>query len=233
MTISEYQTITGTTVSTSDINRVTATITKTQRMLETLLGFSLTPAEVNDNQYIEIGKTTLECPCPSVNIGSLELPDPVIYAYRLYPYNPKDKYFSIDPATAVHALKLVKDGVTFRTLDSDVYRLEYKQGIVKYIERCEDWCFCQTLDCYCTQLAVDADWLWDGSPAIPDDLAQVWAEMTTFYAMPDLNRKLKSETLGSHSYTKDNRPPEQDENNLAVIIKYAGPNGSAKKTITW
>lgn len=233
MTINEYQTITGTTVATGDVTRVTATITKTQSILETLLGFTLTAASVNNNEYDEIGISPIDCPCPNVNVDTLQAPDAVVYAYRMFSWNPKDKYIAIDPATAVHKIKLVKDGVTFRTLDPDQYRIDYKQGIVKFIERCDEWCFCQTLDCYCTQLAVDADWLWDGTPALPDDLAQVWAEMTTFYAVPDVKRKLKSETLGSHSYTLTNTPPEKEDNNMAVIKKYAGPNGSARPALTW
>jgi hypothetical protein len=234
MTINEYQTITGTTVASADVTRVTAQITRAQRVLETLIGFTLDPAHVNDNQYDEIGKTAQECPCPlDLNVDDLDAPDAVVKAYRTYIFNKRDGYIAIDPASTVHAVKLVKDGVTFRTLDPDEYRVEFVNGFTKYIKRCEDFCFCVTNDCYCTQLAVDATWLWDGTTSdIPDDLLQIWAEMTTFYS--DLKQNIKSQTLGSHSYTKfDKTPPEKLEHNLAVIKNYAGPNGSATQNPVW
>lgn len=234
MTINEYQTITGLTVSSSDTDRVTAQLTRTQRILETLLGFTLDTAHVNDNQYNEIGKTATECPCPlNVDVDALDAPDAVVKAYRTYYFNKNDGYIAIDPASAVHAVKLVKDGVTFRTLDPDEYRVEYINGFTKYVKRCEDFCFCVTPNCYCTQLAVDATWLWDGTTSdIPDDLLQVWADMVTFYS--DQKQNIKSQVLGSHSYTKfDKKPPQELDFNLAVIKNYAGPNGSVAQNPVW
>jgi len=231
MTLNEYETLTGITVPANRVDVVTAQITRTQRILETMLGFTLTEADANDNEYTEIGKTALECPCPNIDVDDLEDPDAVVYAYRMYRYNLKDHFLVIDPCTDVHAVKLVKDGVTFRTLDPDEYRLQERQGFIKYIEDCEDWCFCATASCFCVQMAVDADWLWDGSPAIPDDLNQVWAEMTTWYSDP--NNNVRSQTLGTHNYSKwDDTRPEMEAHNKSVIKKYAGPNGSEFKTLT-
>ncbi len=229
MTISQYESITGTTVPTSKQSKVTAMLAKTQRILEDMLGFTLDIASVELNQYTETGKTSTNCPCPS-STATLLPPDAVVGAYRLFPYNINDKNLLIDPASAVHSVKLVKDGVTYKTLDPDYYRLNYKNGIIKYIEQIE--CFC-SINC-CTicdfvQLAVDADWLW--STTIPNDLLDVQAEMTEFYSSS--NKDLRSETLGSHSYTKaDTTPPELRSYNMKIIEKYAGPNGSIKKVIT-
>ena len=229
MTIAEYETLTGINVPSSSEAFVLAQLNKSQRILESMLGFTLDPTKVNTNQYTEIGKTQSDCPCPSDSLV-LDAPDAIINAYRLFSYNSKDQFLSIDPATAIHKVKLVKDGVTYLTLDADEYRGEYKNGLIKYLEQIRCWCNCQCL-CKYVQLAVDADWVWPTGSNIPSDLLDILAEMGTYYS--DNKNNIKSETLGSHSYTKfDNDKPEYTTENLAIIKKYAGPNGSVYRTIT-
>lgn len=229
MTLLEYQALTGLVIPTSRQARVTAEIRHTQRILEGLLGYSLSEDLYDENQYTEIGKTTYECPCPSDTLTTTA-PDAVVLAYRLFSYNEKDVFLSIDPCTAVHKVKLVKDGITYRTLDTDEYRLQWKRGLVKYLEQIKCWCSCCD-GCSQMQLAVDADWVWSDDANIPEELKDVWCEMITWYA--DARRNIKSETLGPHSYTKDDMtPPEQLDHNLFVIKRYAGPNGSIKRTLT-
>lgn len=231
MNLAEYQTLTGITVPSTQTAKVTATIARTQAMLETLLGFTLDPDKVNENLYIELGKTSQECFCPSVNLENLQPADEVVKAYRLYRFNDLDKYFHIDPFTKVHAVKLVflkegttDNGITLKTFDWNEVRLQMKQGFGKFIEHCND-CLCSCSCTDCVQLAVDADWLWPSD--IPDDLLYVWADMITYYS-DDKKKEIKSESIDTHSYTRfDNKPPETDANNLAVIRKYAGPYGSA------
>lgn len=232
MTLNEYQTLTGITVSSSDTAKVTAMIAKTQSILETLLGFTLDPSDVTTNFYNELGKSQQECVCPSVDLENLQDPDAVVGAYRLYRYNELDKYFHVDPFSRVHKVKLVyikegtgDNGITLKTFDWDDIRINYgREGFAKYIEHCTD-CLC-SCDCSdCVQLAVDADWLWTGS--IPTDLQYVWADMITFYS-DDKKHEIKSESIDTHSYTRfDNKPPETEPHNLAVIKRYAGPYGSA------
>lgn len=230
MNLSEYQTLTGITVSSANTAKVTATIARTQSMLETLLGFTLTSADVNENLYNELGKTQQECFCPSVNLENLQDPDEVIGAYRLFRYNDLDKYFHVDPFSRVHAVKLVfikegtgDNGVTLKTFDWDDIRIQYgREGFAKYIEHCID-CLCKCNCADCVQLAVDADWLWSGD--LPTDLQYLWAEMITWYS--DSKNNIKSESIDTHSYTKfDNKPPELEPHNLAVLKRYAGPYGS-------
>lgn len=230
MNLSEYQTLTGITVSSANTAKVTATIARTQSMLETLLGFTLTSADVNENLYNELGKTQQECFCPSVNLENLQNPDEVIGAYRLFRYNDLDKYFHVDPFSRVHAVKLVfikegtgDNGVTLKTFDWDDIRIQYgREGFAKYIEHCID-CLCKCNCADCVQLAVDADWLWSGD--LPSDLQYLWAEMITWYS--DSKNNIKSESIDTHSYTKfDNKPPELEPHNLAVLKRYAGPYGS-------
>ena len=239
MTLSDYQTITGTTVATADQTRVTAQITRTQRILETLLGYSLDTPDTNE--YTEIGKTATECPCPDVDMDALEDADAVVGAYRLFTYRKGEKIISIDPASEIHAVKLVKvegddTGITFKTLEDSEYRVHKQQGIMKYLEECEDCCFCAcSYDCYCVQLAVDGTWVLPG-----DDLDQVWADMITFYSDP--RHDIQSEKLGSHSYSKfydssKSQPmqlprPELQPHNAAVIVKWAGHHGTARRILT-
>lgn len=233
MTLEEYQTLTGITVPSSKTALVTATINRTQSLLETLLGFTLGQSQVTENLYNELGKTSQECFCPSVNLENLQAPDEVVGAYRLFRYNELDKYFHIDPFSKLNAVKLVfvkegdgNNGVTLKTFDWDDIRVQVgRDGVGKYIEHCLD-CLCECSCSDCVQLAVDADWLWPEGEDLPTDLQYLWADMITWYSDPK-NKGIKSESIDTHSYTRfDNKPPELEAQNLAVIKKYAGPYGS-------
>lgn len=232
MTLSEYEALVGITVPVADQAKVTATIARTQTMLESLLGFTLDPTKVDENLYNELGKTVQDCFCPSVSLENLQDPDAVVGAYRLYRYNDLDKYFHIDPFSRVNAVKLVfikegtgTNGITIKTFDWDDIRIQYgRDNIGRFIEYCQD-CLCDCKCDDCVQLAVDAEWLWtEGN--IPADLNYVWSDMITFYS--DTNSEdIKSESIDTHSYTRaDNTPPEQRPRNLAILRKYAGPYGS-------
>lgn len=225
MTVEEYQNLTGLTVSASRTPLIYAQIQRAQAILENMLGYSLDPDMVDLNEYEEEGQLDDTCPCScNTTDPDLAAPDDVVFAYRLFPYNAKDKYLMIDPCSSVHAVKLVKNGVTYRTLDEDDYRLNSRRGVTKSLEQCDRWCSCK-LECDCVQLAVDADWLWEAD-SLPLDLQTIWADMVTYYA--DLKKDIKSETLATHSYTKyDRAKPETLEENMAVIQRYAGPNGTA------
>lgn len=228
MNISEFQTLTGISVSSADESRYTAMIRRTQRMLESILGFTLDPDLYDNNQYTESGKTTSECPCPSDTL-TLDDPDAVVFAYRLYPYNRLDKFLALDPASAIHKVKLVKENVTYKTLESDEFRAHYKNGIIKYLEQIQCWCWDNCDCCDQLQLAIDATWLWSNGN-IPQDLLDIWTDMIVFYS--DQKNNIKQETLGPHSYTKfDNKPPEQLSFNQAILKKYSGPNGVFKTKI--
>lgn len=228
MTIEEYQTLTGITVSTSQVALVTAQIERTRAILEDMLGFTLDEDLIDEDQLNEIGKTKVDCPFPSDSL-TLDPADAIVFAYRLFPYNQNDDYLAIDPASEIHKVKLVKDGVTYLTLDADQYRAQFKNNIIKFLEQVKCWCSCFDY-CKYVQLAVDATWLWD-EDSLPSDLKYVWCDMITYYS--DLKKDVKSETLGPHSYTKaDTIPVELKERNIAVIKKYAGPNGSIKRSPT-
>jgi hypothetical protein len=232
MTIDTYQELTGRTVSSSKEALISSTIRKTQRMLERMLGYTLNYEDINDNQYVESGKTQTECPCPDDDL-TLDPPDAVVTAYRLFPYNSSDRYLFIDPASKINAVKLVKDDVTYKTIESDEYRADYKNGIIQYLDQVECWCDVECCNyCEYVQLAVDADWLWDEDET-PEELLDVWAEMVSFYS--NKKRYVISETLGPHSYRQSNAgntPPEMLSHNLKIIKYYAGPNGTATQMPT-
>jgi hypothetical protein len=233
MSFEEYQTLSGITVPTSKVTFVTALIPRARAILEGLLGYTLVEANVDNNEYVSIGQTSTDCPCPDVvDVSDLLPPDAVVKAYRLYDYKENDTFISIDPCTAVNAVKLVKDGVTFKTLDPDLYRVQFKQGLAKFIEQIECFCAAITESCWGAQLAVDADWVWEDEEDMPVELRYIWVDMITFYAKGD-KTNLKSESLGPHSYTLfEETPPERLEDNAKIIQKYAGPNGSLNKAAT-
>jgi len=234
--LSTYEQLTGLKVSSARNAIVTAAINRSQAILETMLGFTLDPEKVETNLYNELGKSRSECSCPSVNTDNLDDADEVVGSYRLFMYDPNDKYFHVDPFVKLHKVKLVwvrpgdsednPQGVTIKTFDADDIRVELGHaGWAKYIEHCLD-CLC-VCDCKnCVQLAVDADWAWDDSENIPQDLLYLWADMVTYYSNP--KKDIKSESITTHSYTKfDNTAPQDEPHNLAVIRKYAGQHGSA------
>lgn len=231
MDLSTYEELTGLTVETTDETRVIAQIDRTQSILEALLGYSLDTSIAGENRYSEIGKTKEECDCDTPDEEDLDAPDAVVSAYRLFPYNKHDHYLSIDPATSVNAVKLVRNGITFKTIDD--FKVNYRQGFIKFIEQIRCWCLYD----YCSQVQLAVDAVWMGSEIdynispLPNDLLNIWADMVTFYSDPKWN--IKSETLGTHSYSKfTTDPPEILLINLSILKKYAGPNGTINKTIT-
>lgn len=204
-------------------------------MLEVMLGFPLSPDNVNTNLYNELGKTKTECSCLNVDTEDLDDPDDVITGYRLYNFNELDRYFHIDPCKSINKVKLVflkqgagNNGITIRTLDTDDLRLEAgKDGIVKYLENIPEFMFPCVCNNYYVQLAIDADWLWDTTnDEIPADLQYVWTDMVDYYSQGD-RRFLQQEAITSHEYRQYKREaPETEANNLAILKKYAGPYGS-------
>lgn len=219
MTIEEYTQLTGITPTNEAL--LTARIAKTQAILELLLGYTLDPEKVMDNHYVELGKTEAACSCWDINEAALQPPDEVMGAYRLFPYSSEDSYLAIDPASSVYAVKLVHNNITVKTLDPDDYCVIYKNGVAKYIEQRTWFCSCQQ-PCGCSQLAVDAEWLWvEDWPAA---LLDLWAEMINFYI---IDRNIKSESLGSHSYTLSDSSSAPETTSVATFLlqQYAGPLG--------
>ncbi len=238
MNIEKYQELTGITVESSNISLVEAQIRRTKSILESKLGYTLTKNKASTNQYEELGIATTDCIFQGFitdnNDLELSAADEVQGSYRLFPYNKADKFFFVDPFTKVYKVKLVfvksgnePNGITHKVFDDGKIRMHKEGVITKYIERCPE-CLCSCACDNCVQLAVDAEWL--NEECLPDDLLYIWADMVTYYT--DCKRNIKSETLGPHSYTKETVvEPENVPESIAILTKYAGPNGSITRTI--
>lgn len=233
MSIKTYEQLTGITVPESQAPLIQAQIRRVQAYLESSLGYTLNQNKATVNQYQEKGKTVRDCACNG-DFGELLSPDDVVGAYRLFSFRKSDKYFTVDPFTKIHKVKLVyvgpgegDTGVTIKTFDDGDIRIQKRGSVSKYVENCERcMCYCGCDDC--VQLAVDADWLFDG--CLPDDLLYIWTDAVTYEA--DCKKDVRSETLGSHSYTKfDRESPLMLATTQSILQRYSGPNGTFNKTI--
>lgn len=152
---------------------------------------------------------------------------------RIFPYHKHDNYLLIDPASSITTVRLIRGDEEIEVLElDDDYHIYEKNGYIKYLTRCYDdrWCICRDYCRSCAQLEVTGVWLWP-EDGIPEDLLYVWADMVTYNG--DCKNNIKSETLGTHSYTKFSREdPLTETNNQAIILKYAGGNGSIIRNIT-
>ena len=222
MDIKKYTELTGKTVSDSEKAVFNANIRRTKAMLETLLGFTLSPK----NLYNELGKSQIDCTCLNVGTSNLLPADEEEGIYKLFTYNKHDKYFHVDPFKQVYSVKLVyvkndTDFITVKTFKNAKAQLG-RDGIGNYIEKClECLCDCDCQDC--VQLAVDADWL----DCYPDDLLYLWCDMIDYQI--DCTKDLKSQNVEGHSWTKTDTAilaPELLPNNILLLKRYAGPYGS-------
>lgn len=245
MDLAKYQTLTGTTVSTSDTARYNAIIARTNALLDSALGYSLSPSNFDIQ---ELGKVQFQglSPYYPINLNNLLPADNIEGTYRMFPYNENDIYLKTDPFTNLYHVKLVQpqnddEFVTFTDL-TDVSSMRARK-FSKYIERNDNWF---TWDWYTwlkdnlgfdngLMLAVDADWLGCNN-GMPLDLQYLWADMVTYYASDEVSvtGNIKSESVTGHSWSKTNAgggkgvdlSPEQSPSGLTTIAKYAGPNGT-------
>jgi hypothetical protein len=202
MTISDYETLTGTTVPTAQEPLYTAIIAKTKLMLEMILGYTLDPVTLAETRY--------------------------------YDLNVNDPYILLDPYKTITSIEIMKGAEVVDTLVlGDDYSTYTKNGISKYIQLIT--CMNLQLPRYpflCCNKPTDYRLKVVGIfefATVPQDISMIWADMITYYVDP--NRDLKSQTLGSHSYTRGNMtPPEQDKANTQVTMKYAGSNGMISYT---
>lgn len=195
-------------------------------LIESLLGYPLSKSKRFKNYYDEKGKSRLDCPCLGDD-DNLLAADDVVYAYRIFPYNSHDKYLEIDPALDVHAVKLVANRVTYYTFEKGEYQQQQKGDFIKYLADCSLKCQCRPA-CSCVQLAVDAEWMFEG--CLPGDLQLVIDDITDYFSDP--RRQLKRQTLATHSYEfADTSKPWEQLHNKKILMKYAGPNGTLHNNI--
>lgn len=242
MDLDKYKELTGITVPASQEARVKAMIRKTESILESLLGYSLSP----ENLYTEIGKVQFEGYLPLTNdTDNLLPPDEQEGIYKLFPYNDKDDYIHIDPFENIYHVKLIKplnngEFITVVDLDNVVAKYE-RDNIGKFIEQYWEWFTWQWYKTYLISfgsttdaglmIAVDADWI----TCYPDDIMYLWADMITYYSDPSVSvvGNIKSESIDGHSYSRqatgqkgvDATPQEQD-GARRILARYVGPYGA-------
>lgn len=242
MNLEKYQQLTGTTVAPSNEARVIATIRKTQRQLETILGYSLTPKHL----YTEKGKAQFEgfIPVGDELQDGLLPPDDTNAEYKIFPFNDNDDYLHVDPFNNLLKVKLVvpvtdEEFVTITDLDNVVANFG-RDNIGKYIARHYEWF---TWQWYRTwkisftasaesglMLAVQADWI----DCYPDDLMYLWADMIDYYLDPSYSvmGNIQSESVDGHSWSRarggapTDYAPHMNPVNRQLLSRYAGPFGS-------
>lgn len=244
MDYTTFNTLTGVTLSLTDQSRFTTIEDVATKELERLLGYPLDPTDWA-NLYNETGKTQTDFICPDAD-NTLDSPDVVVGKYRLFDYHPSDRYLSIDPATAIHKVKLVREDITYKTFDvsngeeTDDISIKWKMVSVtgtteSKITQYLDLENCLSLTgwrnpCWYSpkwvQLAVDADWAFT---TLPRDLEIILAKMIADNFQEFGRDDLQSETRGSHSYTR--REPQTVMDKYPALKEYAGPNGTAKQRV--
>lgn len=214
-----YSELTGFAINSANQARIYAAIDRTQSILEDLLGYTLDADERSENQLDGVVPT---------------------FAYRIFPVRINDRYNHIDPCTEIHTIKVLKNGTVEDTLTSDQWSSKKDRGYIKYftINQAQvlnvDWYpFSRLAVCNDDEyeFAVDAEFVFADN-AFPNDLMGVWADMISFYSK--MKKDIKSETLGSHSYTRfDEKEPEQEDQNVRIIRRYAGPRGHIMRNNTF
>lgn len=225
----DFQALTGYELDDTQASRFDTIAEAVIAELEMLLGWPLDP-DSWDNQYIEIGKSQIEGFCPDADSDAeLDSPDAVVGSYRLYTFDQAtDVYLPIDPATAIHAVKMVENNITCKTYEAREYLFKTMNGapqIIKYIGIKKLMCISCARVKGPRTFAIDADWAYEELPA---DLKKVLADMIAYQM--DEKSDVKSESVVSHSYSKfDRGTPLQIH--ARTLQRYAGPHGTATRRL--
>lgn len=250
MTIAEYQTLTGTTVSETDTARVNAAIRKAETKLETLLGYSLS----KQTKWTELGKMQYSglVPFPSLPVSDTVL-DNLLDAddqtgdIQLFNFDELDTHIRINPAKEVYKAKIVlpvneNEFITIYDLDNAAPYLNNAM-LVTAISRYYTWYTwtwynnLSLVDRRGLMLAVDAEYVNVCNASKYPDLAYLLADMVTYYSDPSysLMGNIRSESIDSHSYSRaatgktvDSSAPEGQGTSRLIIEKYAGPGAFRK-----
>lgn len=233
-----FKQLTGIELDCDQAERFTNVVSLSKLQLEGMLGWPLDPEDF-ENQYEEEGKirSSVLCLCNEEE-ENLDSPDDVVGRYRVYKYFSTDTFIKIDPALEIHAVKLVKGNITYRTFETDEYFPVWKNGNPKFCTSLQirkecltpcNWLYACPGE---YMIAVDAEWAFpnteDEEPltTLPLELQKVWADMVANEF--EEKKDIKSESITSHSYTKF-EPKTIYEIYKAVFDKYAGPTGTVRR----
>lgn len=250
MTIAEYQTLTGTTVSETDTPRVNAAIRKAETKLAGLLGYSLSKQKT----WTEKGKVQYNglTPFPSLPVSddvvnNLTAPDDQTGDIQLFNLDSLDTHIRINPAREVYRAKVVlpineDEFITIYDLENGVPYLN-TAGLVVAISRYHTWftwSWWNSLlwaDRNNLMLAVEGEYIDCINASEHPELAYLLADMVSYYS--DVNYSvmgnIRQESIDSHSYsrastgkTPDSAAPEGQATSKRIIEKYAGPGAFRK-----
>ena len=250
MTIAEYQTLTGITVATADINRVTAIIRKATTKLEGSLGYSLSKQKT----WTELGKVQYSglTPFPSLPVSddvlnNLSPADDQTGDIQLFNFDELDKHIKINPAKEIYRAKIVlpinqDEFITICELENGMPYLN-SGGLVTAITCYYSWFSWTWYNTLLSQdrsnlmIAVDAEYIDLCDVNKYSDLAYLLADMVSYYADPSYSviGTIRSETIDTHSYsrastgaTADSATPQEQPSAKRIIEKYAGPGAFRK-----
>ena len=245
MTIAEYQTLTGITVSDADTARMKAMIRRAETKLESLLGYSLSKQKT----WAELGKVQYRglVPFPSLpladtTVDSLLPPDEQVGDIQLFNLDTLNMHLRINPAKEVYNAKVVlpvneDEFITIYDLENLTPYIN-SSGLVVALSRYYAWftwhwwnslLWSQRAN---LMLAVEADYVNVCDANKYSDLAYLLADMVTYYADPNYSvmGNIRSESIDSHSYSRastgsspDSAAPEGQLSAKRIIEKYAGP----------
>lgn len=138
---------------------------------------------------------------------------------RKYPFNINDLRLVVDPCTNITSVTLYNDSELVYTFTTDEYREVYTGS---HISALEMGSYFRLLCTKSVELRVTATWQF---ATVPADIKMVWADLVTYLIDPTNN--IKSQTLGTHTYTKGTtRSTIESEYAVSILTKYAGPLGS-------
>lgn len=235
MTDETFEALTGVTLTDDQNSRFETVEALATKQLERLLGYPLDPSTWA-NLYNETGKTQDDCVCPDTDLD-LDAADAVVGKYRIFDWNPHDRYVRIDPATTINKVKLVREDITYHTFDVDNEEVAVNwegtrdvattNRVARYLDmRNCDWPCYWTMPCWkrqdYLQLAVDATWAFS---AVPEELQEVQAALILNGYRDQERDDIQAESRGSHSYTKKDMVEWYDK--YPCLKYYAGPNGMA------
>lgn len=251
MTIAEYQTLTGTTVSTADTARVTAAIRKSEAKLENLLGYPLS----KQKDWTEKGKVQYDglVPFPSLPVGddvisNLTAADDQTGDIQLFGFDELDKHIRINPAKEIYRAKIVlpineDEFITIADLQNGLPYLN-SAGLVIAITKYNNWFTWSWWNSLLwgeksnLQLAVDAEYVDVCDINKHKDLAYLLADMVTYYSDPSYSvlGNITQEAIDSHSFSRsslgtdpDSAAPEGRGSSKMIIARYAGPGAFRKR----
>lgn len=243
MTIQEYETLTGQTVT--DTALVEAMIARATSRLESVLGYSL---DLTKNIYSELGKVQYNylintLPVPADVLSNLAPADTPQGDLRIFPLELRDKHVLVQPFDEAYRAKIAMaiDDSTFITLaDLNGAIPQYNgMGFGKWIEidmpgdidpatiyQYTNWHTGRTRRPRLV-LALDAEYT---DLTRVDDINYLLCDLVEYYSDPNNGAamgNIKSESVDGHSWSKGEEIllPDATDLHRKTVDMYAGPYG--------